>query len=109
METENNVQKSWRTREQKEELILQWQQSGKSRKEFCEENGIGYNSLVSWCKQMKDKKALPGFTEVKVKSDSGLFAQVHLPGGKRIEFFQPVPAEFCRCFTSCLNHYSEIC
>ena len=53
METENNVQKSWRTREEKEELILQWQQSGKSRKEFCEENGISYNSLVSWCKHFE--------------------------------------------------------
>jgi len=74
METSSNVQKGWRTREQKEEIILQWQQSKKSRKEFCEESGIGYNSLVSWCKQMKDQKTSPGFTEVKVKSESGLFA-----------------------------------
>ena len=40
METENNVQKGRRTREQKEEIILQWQQSGKSRKDFCQEKGI---------------------------------------------------------------------
>ena len=94
METENNVQKSWRTREQKEELILQWQQSGKSRKEFCQEKGITYNSLVGWCKQFKDKKSSSGFTEVKVKTHSGLFAQVHLPGGKRIDFFDSVPVEY---------------
>lgn len=94
METENNVQKGWRSREEKEELILQWQQSGKSRKEFCQETGITYNSLVGWCKQFKDKKAPAGFTEVKVKSDSGLFAQVNLPGGIRIDFFQSVPVEY---------------
>lgn len=94
MDIQNNVQKSRRTREQKEELILQWQQSGKSRKEFCQENGITYNSLVGWCKQLKDKKTSPGFAEVKVKADSGLFAQVHLPGGKRIDFFHSVPIEY---------------
>lgn len=94
METENNVQKGWRTREQKEELILQWQQSGKSRMEFCQERGITYNSLVGWCKQFKDRKASPGFSEVKVKSDSGLFAQLNLPGGIRIDFFHSVPVEY---------------
>lgn len=84
METETNVQKSWRTREQKEELILQWQQSGKSRKQFCQENGITYNSLVGWCKQFKDKKSSPGFAEVKVNDYSGLFAQVHFPARRNL-------------------------
>ena len=94
METENNVQKGWRTREQKEEIILQWQQSGKSRMAFCKEYGITYNSLVGWCKQLKDKKASSGFSEVKVKTHSGLFAQVNLPGGVRIDFFHSVPVEY---------------
>ena len=96
METENNVQKGWRTREQKEEIILQWQQSGKSRMAFCKEYGITYNSLVGWCKQFKDKKASSGFSEVKVNtvSNPGLFAQVNLPGGIRIDFFQSVPASY---------------
>jgi hypothetical protein len=94
MENQNNVQKGWRTREQKEELILQWQQSGKSRKEFCQEQGITYNSLVGWCKQFKDQKASTGFSEVKVKSDPGLFAQLNLPGGIRIDFFHSVPVEY---------------
>jgi transposase-like protein len=94
METENNVQKSWRTRQQKEELILQWQQSGKSRKEFCQEHGISYNSLVGWCKYFKDQKKTTGFAEVKIEKDSSLFAQVHLPGGIKIDFYQSVAAEY---------------
>jgi hypothetical protein len=98
METSNNVQKGWRTRQQKEEIILQWQQSGKSRKEFCEESGIGYNSLVSWCKQFKDQKASTGFAEVKIHHESSLFAQVQLPGGIKIDFYQPIPADFIRSF-----------
>lgn len=94
METSNNVQKGWRTREQKQELILLWQQSGKSRKEFCQEQGITYNSLVGWCKQFKDQKASAGFTEIKINESPGVFAQIQLPGGIKIEFFQSVPAEY---------------
>lgn len=94
METDNNVQKGWRTREQKEEIIKHWQQSGKSRKEFCDENQVSYNSLVGWCKQLRDQKASVGFSEVKIKETSGLYAQVHLPGGIRIDFFQCVPVEY---------------
>jgi Transposase len=94
METQDNVQKGWRTREQKEEIIRQWQQSGKSRKVFCQEVGVTYNSLVSWCKQMKDQQASQGFTEVKIKESTGLFAQIQLPGGIKIDFFQSVPAEY---------------
>jgi len=87
--------KSWRTREQKEELILLWQQSGKSRKVFCQEQGITYNSLVGWCKQFKDQKASAGFAEVKINEKlTGLFAQVNLPGGIKIDFYQSVPVEY---------------
>ena len=98
MENQNNVQKTWRTREEKQALILQWQQSGKSRKEFCEESGIGYNSLVSWCKEFRDRKVKSGFTEVKMTPTISIFAQVHLPGGVKIDFYQPITAEFIRSF-----------
>lgn len=96
MENQNNVQKNWRTRQEKKEIIRQWQASGKSRKDFCLENGITYNSLVSWCKQLKDEKEPTSFTEVKIPSTppSGLFAQLHLPKGIRIDFFHFVPAEY---------------
>ena len=94
METSNNVQKGWRTREQKQEIILQWQQSGKSRKDFCQENGIGYNSLVGWCKQFKDQNISSVFSEVKLNQATSLFAQVQLPCGIRIDFYQPFSADF---------------
>jgi len=94
METSNNVRNVWRTREQKEELILLWQQSGKSRKVFCEEQGITYNSLVSWCKQFKDQKVSTGFSEVKLEESRGLFAQLNFPGGIKIDFYRSLPVEY---------------
>ena len=98
METKDNIQKGWRTREQKQEIIQQWQQSGKTRKEFCMEQGISYNSLVSWCKELRDKKSSNGFTEVKLNQTTSLFAQVLLPGGIKIDFYQSIPAELIRSF-----------
>ena len=93
----DNIQKGWRTREQKKELILQWQQSGKSRKQFCLETGITYNSLVSWCKQFKDENASSGFTELKLNHEStSLVAQLHLPGGIKLDFYQSPSADFIR-------------
>ena len=68
LKAKDNVQKGWRTHEQKEELILQWQQNKKSRKEFCLEQGICYNSLVSWCKEMRDKKIVKWIYRGKIKS-----------------------------------------
>lgn len=96
MESVNNIQNISRTWQEKETIILQWQQSGLSRKEFCEQQQISYNSLVSWCKILKDKKIAPGFTEIKPLPNtvSGLFAQLHLSKGIRIDFFHFVPAEY---------------
>ena len=96
METGNNVQNITRTWKEKETIIEQWQQSGLSRKEFCDRHGISYNSLVSWCKILKDKKTAPGFAEIKPlpAATSGLFAQLHLAKGIRIDFFHFVPADY---------------
>jgi hypothetical protein len=54
--------------------------------------------LVGWCKQFKDQKGSSGFAEVKLRHESNLFAQVHLPGGIKIDFYQSIPADFIRTF-----------
>jgi hypothetical protein len=95
METQNNVQKNWLTREQKAELILQWQQSGMTRKKFCQERSFNYYTFGTWVDQLKEKKKpSSGFKEVKLQSASSVFAQVHLPGGIKIDFYQSVPVEY---------------
>ena len=97
METENNVEKKWRSRQEKEFLIAQWLQSGKSRKVFCVEHRLNYSSFVTWHKEQKVKlKAESGFTEVTVQSSERLFAQIHFPGELRIDLFQPLSHEFIR-------------
>lgn len=97
MESGTNVEKKWRTRQEKDELIAQWKQSGKSRKLFCIEQGLNYNSFVTWHKEQKAKsKTEPGFSQVVVQSGEKLVAQLHLPGELRIDLYQPLSAEFIR-------------
>ncbi len=65
MESVNNVEKKWRTRQEKEALIDQWLESGQSRKVFCAEHGLSYYHFVSWDKEQKVKaKTDSGFTQV---------------------------------------------
>ena len=93
MESVSNVEKKWRTRQEKDELLAQWKQSGQSRRIFCSEQGLNYNSFVNWHKEQKTKsKTESGFSEVIVKSSEKLFAQLHLPGELRIDLYQPLSA-----------------
>ena len=47
MESVSNVEKKWRTRQEKDELLAQWKQSGQNRSVFCSEQGLNYNSFVT--------------------------------------------------------------
>ena len=76
MESVSNVEKKWRTRQEKDELIALWKQSGKSRKLYCNDQGLNYNSFVSWHQQHKAKaKSETGFSQVIVQSGKKMFTQ----------------------------------
>lgn len=97
MESVSNVEKKWRTRQEKDELIELWKQSGKSRRLFCIDQGLNYNSFVTWHKEQKAKsKPGSGFSEVIVQRGEKLVAQLHLRGELRIDLYQPLSAEFIR-------------
>ena len=40
-----------RTREQWQALVEQWQQSGQSARQFCQEQDVGYASFCQWRKR----------------------------------------------------------
>ena len=97
MESVSNVEKKWRTRQEKDELIVLCKQSGKSRKLFYNDQGLNYNSFFSWHQQHKAKaKTETGFSEVIVQGGEKMFAQLHLSGEIRIDLYQPLSAEFIR-------------
>ena len=96
METENKIIKKGRSRQEKEELLSQWKQSGKSRKEFCQEQGINYGTFVTWPHEY-NRKVKAGFKEVKlVQPAPSLFAQVYFPSGIRVDIFQQFSSDYFR-------------
>ena len=89
MESVSNVEKKWRTRQEKDELIALSKQSGKSRKLFCNDQGMNYYNFVFWHQQHKAKgKTETGFSLVVVHRGEKIFAQLHLSGEIRIDLYQ---------------------
>ena len=46
---------SRRSREQWQELVEQFEQSGLSRREFCDQNGVSYDRLAFWVRRFRNQ------------------------------------------------------
>lgn len=72
------------TQEQMQAAIHEWQQSGLSKKAFCRERSITYQTFHYWCKRLKPDSA-SGFREINL--DDQYRSQGHeiiFPSGARI-------------------------
>ncbi len=82
---------------QREDLIQEWKQSGKSKKKFCEEKGLKYMTFVTWKAkdQTNQTPAKDSFLQVEVRSETEtLFAKVLLNNGTALHIYQPVEASY---------------
>jgi hypothetical protein len=69
------------------ELIARQQQSGKTVKAFCEENGVGGPSFYAWRKRLKGKIQPVGFALVEtaaVGQQRGQAMELILSSGERL-------------------------
>lgn len=48
-----------RTRDQWEQLVREWEQSGDSAKAFCTARAVGYASFCQWRKRLQPEEAYP--------------------------------------------------
>ncbi len=62
--------------------VAAWQQSGKSRKSYCQEHGLTVNVLSYWCARAKTKESRHGFAAVEVTMGNSL--ELHYPNGVRL-------------------------
>ncbi len=92
-----------RSKEDIQQLVLVWQQSGKSKSLFCKENQLNYLTFMSWTNPPKKKKhkvkspAITGFIPLEIKNKgSEFFVEVHLLNGNKISFYEPVAVEYLR-------------
>lgn len=97
---ENQPQKSSArySAEEKQQIIEQWKQSGLSRRAFCRQQNLSYNSLTHWTrkKRNRSRSVTSDFVPLKIKpATEQVFAQIET-GGKRIQLYQPVTANFLK-------------
>jgi len=72
------------TKEQMQMAITAWQQSGLSKKAFCDERNITYHTFHYWCKRLEESKT--GFTQINVVAGSCSGSEIIFPSGVRFRF-----------------------
>jgi hypothetical protein len=92
-----------RSREEVEQLISDWKDSGIGKKEFCIQRQLNYQTFVSWFYLRKKKsKSHKGFIPVQVEATTvGIFAEIQLGTSRKIIFHQPVSLEVFQAILKC--------
>jgi hypothetical protein len=74
------------TQEEMKAVISEWQNSGQSKKEFCRDRKIVYQTFHYWFKRLSGARS-SGFSEVKipVSNQIGSFELI-FPSGARMTF-----------------------
>jgi len=95
-----NLKVSKRPAEEITLLIAEWESSGLSKKSFCEEKQINYQTFIGWMINRRKKTTDKKFIPLQVQKSEGPFAELHL-GNKKIIFHHPISAEFIRDVLKC--------
>lgn len=74
-----------RTLSQMQEICRQWEQSGLSRRAFCKQYNIAYQTFNYWHKRI-DPKEGSGFTEVVLPVKRNMCFELTFPSGARMSF-----------------------
>lgn len=82
------------------DLIVQWEQSGLPKKEFCVNHEVANATFHYWFKKYKNQDAVmsPAFIPMHVEESSytHAFAELILGDGKKIIFYNSVDASFLK-------------
>lgn len=72
--------------EEMQAIMIEWQNSGLSKKSFCRDRNITYQTFHYWCKRLSPSSS-PGFSEVKLSDvqQVNLF-EINFPSGARMTF-----------------------
>ncbi len=90
-----------RSAKERQELIEQWRQSGKSKKAFCYENRLNYMTFISWGGK-RSSAGIGGFTPLNIlpeasRNTAGLpFAEVTYSNGCNITLHKSVTVQYLR-------------
>lgn len=74
------------TKEEMEVVIIEWQSSGLSKKAFCRERNIVYQTFHNWYKRL-NTSTTPGFVELSLpQRDRHVGYEIVFPSGARMIF-----------------------
>jgi len=93
-----------RTAKEVFDYIEKWKVSGLTKKEFCLNESLNYQTFMGWMGRRKPKSPIlkNKFIPVQINAPSvGLFAEVHLGNNRKIIFHQTVPLEFFQSVLKC--------
>lgn len=85
-------------------MIEEWKGSGQNQHEFCKTKGLAYSGFHYWYKKFREGQAQGAaspFVPVHIRKGTGSpLAELILPDGKRLSFYQAVDAAFLRTLLS---------
>ena len=100
------MSKNLELRNQMFEMIEQWQQSGLTKKSFCEQQSIKHHSFFYWYRRYRQEQSAGDNNELaflKLQVASPVLAaavEVQFPGGVRLLFHQAVSSNYIKSIIS---------
>lgn len=91
-----------RTKQEIEVLIEQWRKSGKTKKDFCQDYPLNYQTFIGWTKKKKkeltlSKKTSSNFIPLEVTKESrAVFAEIRLSNGNSVIIHEYVGTGYLR-------------
>jgi hypothetical protein len=79
-----------------------WKTSGLTQIAYCREHGIIFSQFNYWVRKLcPSSEPARGFVKIKLKTESapvsnGPLMELVLPGGGRLNFYQPVDPEYLK-------------
>jgi len=82
-------------------MVREWQQTGLSQKQYCQENNIQYHVFHYWYRKFRDEQPAterqPGFVQINNALAGNIpFAEFTFPGGSRVVFHQVVGVDYLK-------------
>jgi hypothetical protein len=98
---DNSTQRKLLSKEEINQVVELWKQSGKTKKSFADEQGLKYVTFTGWCKRHGRKKIVQKstpekFIPIEVKQEPSIFAELEFSAGQKIVFYQSVTAEYLK-------------
>lgn len=96
------MQDKQQQRQQKLAMIADWQQSGLSQKQYCQQHHVAYHVFHYWYRRSKlpsahnnnDPAAFVKLTSSAI--NTVIHTELFLPNGKRLVFHQPVSSDYLK-------------